>query len=122
MKIYSFEKLRFWDELRELIKAVYLITKSYPDDEKFGIVNQMRRAVVSVTSNIAEGSSRLSFKDQAHFYQIAYSSLMELLSQFIVSEDLGYCSKEQAKIIRTQIEKISIQINALRKAQLNKLK
>ena len=122
MKIYSFEKLRFWDELRELIKEVYLITKSYPDDEKFGIVSQMRRSAVSISSNIAEGSSRISFKDQSHFYQIAYSSLMELLSQFIVSEDLGYCLKEQTKIIRPQIEKISIQINALRKAQLNKVK
>jgi len=122
MKIYSFEKLRFWDELRKLIKDVYLITKSYPDDEKFGIVSQMRRSAVSISSNIAEGSSRISFKDQSHFYQVAYSSLMELLSQFIVSEDLGYCSKEQAKIIRTQMKKISIQINALRKAQLNKIK
>ncbi len=120
MKTFSFEKLRFWDEMRNLIKDVYVLTKNYPDDERFGIVSQMRRAAISVTSNIAEGSSRISFKDQTHFYQIAYSSLMELLSQFIVSEDLGYCSKEDAYFIRTQIENISVQLNALRKAQLNR--
>ena len=120
MKTFSFEKLRFWDEIRKLIKDVYLLTKDFPEDERYGIISQMRRAAISVSSNIAEGSSRISFIDQSHFYQIAYSSLMELLSQFIVSEDLGYCSKEDANLIRNQIENISVQLNALRKAQLNR--
>ncbi len=120
LKIFSFEKLRFWDEVRELIKTIYNLTKTFPDDEKFGLVNQMRRAVVSVSSNIAEGSSRVSFKDQAHFYQIAFGSLIELLSQIIVSKDLGYCTENELREIRKQIENISIQLNALRKAQANR--
>lgn len=120
MKVFSFEKLRFWGEVRELVKTIYTLTKKYPDDEKFGLVNQMRRAAVSVTSNIAEGSSRMSFKDQAHFYQIAYSSLIELLSQIIISKDLGYCTDNEERKIREQIENISIQLNALRKSQASR--
>ena len=94
------------------------MTKLFPDHEKFGIVNQMRRAAVSVSSNIAEGSSRTSNKDQAHFYQLAYSSLMELLNQAIISNDLEYFPEESLNEIRTKIEKIANMLNALRKKQL----
>ena len=95
MKEFSFEKLRFWKDLRQLVKEKYTLTKSFPEDEKFGLVSQMRRAVVSVSSNIAEGSSRTSYKDQAHFSQIAYGSLMKLLSQTILSLDLEYIDNKK---------------------------
>ena len=65
---FAFEKLNVWQDCRALSKIVYSDTKGFPGEEKFGIINQMRRAVVSVCSNIAEGSSRTSNKDQAHFY------------------------------------------------------
>ena len=73
---YSFEKLRVWQNARKFVLDVYKITNNFPAHEKFGLVDQIRRAVVSVPANIAEGSSRLSAKDQAHFTNIAYSSLM----------------------------------------------
>lgn len=85
--ISSFEKLQVWNDARGLVKQVYTLTEQFPITEKYGLVSQMRRAVVSVVSNIAEGSGRSSQKDQAHFYQIAFSSLIELLNQFIIVND-----------------------------------
>lgn len=114
--IYSFEKLSVWEDIRTLNKMVYSLTASFPDHEKFGLVSQLRRASISIGSNLAEGPTRTSSKDQAHFYQIAYSSLIEVLSQIIVSKDLSLISENDFNQIRNQIEKISFKLNALRKA------
>ena len=122
MKKFSFERLLFWDEIRVLVKKVYQITAAFPESEKFGLISQMRRSSISISSNIAEGTSRVSFKDQAHFSQIAFSSMMELLSQLIVSVDLGYLNEETHNEIREMIENLSRQINALRKSQLERAK
>lgn len=117
--IFAFEKLKVWEEIRILIKSIYLLTKIYPDDERFGLVTQMRRAIISVSSNLAEGTSRTSLKDQAHFYQLSYSSLMEVLSQLIVSKDLEYISEVEYKESRGQIESVSYLLNQLRKSTLS---
>ena len=90
MKTYSFEKLDTWQMARALSVNIYKVTREFPDDEKFGIISQMRRAGISISSNIAEGSARFSGQDQARFYEIAYGSLMELLNQLIISVDLEY--------------------------------
>jgi four helix bundle protein len=116
---FSFEKLDVWQDSRSLTKVIYEVTKSFPDSEKFGLVSQMRRASVSVSSNIAEGSSRTSKKDQAHFYQIAYSSLMELLNQVIISTDLEFLNEGLESQVRNHIGKVSNKLNALRKSRLN---
>ena len=118
MYTYSFEKLHVWQQARLLTKEVYITTSSFPGEEKFGLVSQMRRAVISVSSNIAEGSSRKSEKDQAHFYTTAYSSLVELLNQLILSFDLELIQKEEYDELRTSIELISNQLNNLRKSAL----
>ena len=112
---YSFEKLEVWHDSRELTKIVYRITKGFPDDEKFGLTNQMRRSVISVSSNIVEGSYRSTGKDKSNFMTIAYSSLMELLNQVIASLDLKYINEDQYNEIRIQIEKISNKLSALTK-------
>ena len=112
---YSFEKLEVWHDARELTKIIYKITKGFPDDERFGITNQMRRSVISVSSNIVEGSYRSSGKDKSNFMTIAYSSLMELLNQCIVSLDLSYINETQYNEIRIQIEKVSNKLNSLSK-------
>ena len=104
---YSFEKLEVWQDTRKLTKIIYTITKGYPDEERFGLSNQMRRAVISVSSNIVEGSYRSTGKDNSNFMTIAYSSLMELLSQTIASLDLAYINEIEYNEIRNQIEKIS---------------
>jgi len=115
MMKYSFEKLEVWQDSRELTKLVYSITRTFPDDEKFGITNQMRRAAISVASNIVERSYRTTGKDKSYFMTFAYSSLMELLNQTIVSLDLKYVNEEQYNEIRNQIEKVSNKLNALTK-------
>jgi four helix bundle protein len=76
MKVYSFEKLDCWQQARKLTAWTYLVTKDFPQEERFGITLQMRRAAVSIGSNIAEGTSRKSAKDQAHFSTMAYSSTL----------------------------------------------
>jgi len=116
MHQYGFEKLNVWQNSRELTKNIYLLTKSFPQDEKFGIVSQMRRSAISISSNIAEGSSRKTVKDQAHFYTIAFSSTIELLNQLILSLDLEYIQDEHYSLLRLNIEQITDQINALQKA------
>ncbi len=118
MYTYPFEKLDVWQLAKQLVVKIYSLTKGFPSDEKFGIVNQMCRAAVSVSSNIAEGSSRNSKKDQANFYGMAYSSLMELLNQLIISNELSWISSEELSIIRKDIEVVSFKINALRKSIL----
>jgi four helix bundle protein len=77
---YGFEKLKVWQLGREFVVRIYQVSAGFPVDERFGLTNQIRRAAVSVPANIAEGCSRISGKDQAHFSQFAYSSLMEVLS------------------------------------------
>lgn len=91
----SFRKLNVYVKAKELVKQVYILLKKFPREEQYALCDQLRRAVISVPSNIAEGSGRQSDKDQAHFYTIAYGSLMETFSQLDVACDLGYISQEE---------------------------
>ena len=91
---FGFEKLQVWKEARILTVLIYELTEKFPDKEKFGLTNQMRRASVSIGANIAEGSSRFSAKEQAHFYSISYGSLMELMSHSFTALDLKYLHEE----------------------------
>jgi len=118
--IFSFEKLNVWKDSKDLIKSIYKITNKFPDDERFGLISQLRRASVSIASNIAEGTSRKTNKDKAHFTTLAYSSTMEVLNQVIIANELEFISEEKYKELRIQIEKISNKLNALRNSQLNK--
>jgi four helix bundle protein len=113
MYTFSFERLEVWKKSRFLSKNIYKLTANFPDSEKFGLVNQLRRAIISVCSNIAEGSSRKSKKDQAHFYNMAFSSLMESLNQLIISNDLEYLDSQQLADVRTEIHIISLMLNKL---------
>ena len=120
MRLFSFEKLEVWKLGRELTKGIYILSKEFPDDEKYGLVSQIRRASISVTSNIAEGTSRISGKEQARFTEICYGSLLEVMSQLIAAYDLGYITIEQLDEKRPLIEELSNKLNSLRKYQLNK--
>lgn len=122
MRVYSFEKLEAWQKARKLTKAIYLTSKNFPDEEKFGLTSQIRRASVSVCSNIAEGTSRNSFKDKARFTEMAYTSLMEVLNQLIISSDLSFIAQEEYELLRIQIDEVSYMINALHKSQLKSIK
>ena len=120
MYIYSFEKLEVWQLSRKLVREIYSLTKEFPIEEKFNLTNQLRRASVSVSSNIAEGSSRSSLKDQIRFLEIAYGSLMELYTHVVISMDLSYIKEDQQKNVGLLIKEISNKLNALQKAYKDK--
>jgi len=116
--VYPFEKLRVWESARQLVKKVYAATRAFPRSELYGLTSQTTRAAVSVAANLAEGSSRTSRKDQAHFSQIAYGSLMELACLLIVAADLDFLAAEREATLRIEIESVSRQLNALRCTQV----
>ncbi|OGE87965.1 MAG: hypothetical protein A3J07_02255 [Candidatus Doudnabacteria bacterium RIFCSPLOWO2_02_FULL_49_13] len=94
-KITTFQDLDAWKQGHKLVLLVYAITKSFPKEEVFALVSQMRRCAVSITSNLAEGFSRASFRDKAYFYSMALGSLTELQNQLLISKDLVYLSNDK---------------------------
>jgi four helix bundle protein len=120
MFIYSFEKLEVWIESKKLTKDLYIITKSFPSEEKFGLTSQLRRASISVCSNIAEGSARTTNKDNAHFTIMAFSSTVEVLNQIIIAHKLRLINQRYYQALREQIKSITNKLNALRNYQINK--
>lgn len=117
---FSFEKLEVWKNTINFSKLIYEVTLNFPDTEKFGLVSQIRRAVVSVSSNIAEGSAKKSLKEQAKFTEIAFGSLLEVLNQIIIAKELKYINNETYMFIRKNILQISRQLNALKNSQLRR--
>ena len=109
----KFKNLIVYQKSKELVKQVYALLKQFPDDERFALCGQMRRAAISVPSNIVEGMARLSTKDQSHFLNIAYGSLMELYAQLDIAHDLGYLSENEFIKIETQIDEIDKMIVSL---------
>ena len=110
---YSFERL----SARELAKVIYAATAQFPGREIYGLSSRCNRAAISVAANLAEGSSRQNRKDQAHFSEIVYGSLMELACLLILSTDLDILSPESESVLRAPIESVSAQLNALRRSQ-----
>jgi len=93
-RIRTFTDLHSWQEGHKLVVAVYELTRKFPEDEKFGLVSQMRRAAVSITSNIAEGFSRDSYADKKHFYVMSHGSLTELQNQLLIARDVKYIKED----------------------------
>jgi len=90
MEVFGYRKLIAYQKAKEIVKRTYKLLKKFPAEERYAMCDQLRRASVSITSNIAEGVNRFSIKDKARFIEIAYGSLMEVSSQFEISEELGY--------------------------------
>lgn len=112
--LFSFEGLKVWREARLLTKLVYQFTLRLPDYEKYALGNQIRRAMISVTSNIAEGSARFSYKEKIHFLEIAYGSLAEVYNQLVVSSDLDYFSFEEIESLKPAFEFVAKLIRGLK--------
>ena len=104
MEIFGYRKLIAYQKGKEVVKRTYKLLKKFPAEERYAMCDQLRRASVSITSNIAEGVSRYSAKDKSHFIEIAYGSLMEVSSQFDIAEDLGYITAEDRQNIDLLIE------------------
>ncbi len=116
--MFNFEKLDVWNEAIEFADFVYSVTRSFPDDERFGLTNQMRRAAVSVSSNIAEGSSRFSKPDFARFVELATGSLFEVVSQATVGKRQGFLSEPDYHRLYATCEKQSKMLSGLRRSLL----
>lgn len=115
----SYKQLDVYAKARKLVVTIYTLLKHYPADERYALVDQMRRAVISIPSNIAEGLSRTAPKEQAHFLDIAYGSLMEIDCQLDISLDLGYISLEMKKLIDIDITAIAKMIRSLKMHRLS---
>lgn len=115
MALQKFSDLDAWRKAHKLALFVYATTKNFPDDERFGLVSQMRRAAISVTSNIAEGFGRKSIQDKVHFYTMAKTSLSELENQFVLAHDLKYAPNASPDS-QNQIEEVHKLIGGLIKS------
>ena len=94
MEVFGYRNLIAYQKAKEVVKRTYKILKKFPVEERYAMCDQLRRASVSITSNIAEGVNRYSVKDKSHFIEVAFGSLMEVSSQFEIAEELGYITTE----------------------------
>lgn len=111
-KIQSFTDLNVWQESHRLVILIYRISKNFPKDEMFGLTSQMRRAAVSITSNLAEGFSRESFKEKAQFYSVAHGSLTELENQLLIAKDVAYVNFDDFENLMKQVVVVHKLMNA----------
>ena len=114
--MFNFEKLDVWHKAIEFADLIYSDTRAFPSDERFGLTNQMRRAAVSVSSNIAEGSSRSSRTDFARFLEISTGSLFEVVSQAFIAKRQAFLSAEQFRVLYRAAEEQSRMQSGLRKS------
>ena len=94
MEVFGYRKLIAYQKGKEVVKRTYKLLKKFPSEERYAMCDQIRRASVSITSNMAKGVNRYSVKDKSHFIEIAFGSLMEVSSQFEIAEELGYITIE----------------------------
>lgn len=120
-KIKSFVDLDAWKEGHSLVKRIYEDTRNFPKEEIFGLVSQMRRCAVSITSNIAEGFSRQSYKEKVQFYSMALGSTTELQNQLLVAKDVGFLSGEEFDKLINQAVKVHKIVNGLIKSSKSHL-
>ena len=110
---FRFEKLEVWQEAREINQVIYRLTKKFRREEMFAMTSQIRRASISVSSNIAEGSGRNSDRDFAHFLEQAYASLMEVASVFFLGLDEGYVTEAELDPLFDELERLAKRIASL---------
>lgn len=94
MEVFGYRRLIAYQKAKEVVKRTYKLLKKFPVEERYAMCDQLRRAAVSITSNIAEGVNRYSVKDKSHFIEVAFGSLMEVSSQFEIAEEFGYITTE----------------------------
>ena len=116
--MFRFEKLEVWQRAIVFADRVYEVTQPFPGDERFGLTSQMRRAAVSISSNIAEGSGRFSDKDFAHFVEIAYGSLMEVVSQGQIAVRRSFLTTAHHDELYLHAEELARMLSGLRNSLL----
>lgn len=114
MSMFSFQSLNVYIESKKLVKLIYKTLETFPNAEKYALCDQLRRAVISVPSNIAEGLGRSSIKEQIHFFEISYGSLMEVLCQIEIAMELDYITNEDYRELENKIVIVAKLLSGLR--------
>ncbi|HLC44204.1 MAG TPA: four helix bundle protein [Patescibacteria group bacterium] len=117
MTVKNFQEIQAWQKAHQLVLEVYQVTKKFPTEELYCLVNQIRRAVISIASNIAEGYKRKSTKDSEHFYNMAEGSLEEVKYQLILSKDLKYITAENFDKLFNLAEEVGRLLNGWKRSQ-----
>ena len=115
MEVFGYRKLIAYQKAKEVVKHTYKLLKKFPAEERYAMSDQLRRASVSITSNIAEGINRYSVKDKSHFIEMSYGSLMEVSSQFEIADELGYITAEERLSMDQLIEEVARLLSGLQK-------
>ena len=121
MEQFSFEKLDAYKQARSLVIEVYKLLEKFPDSEKYALSDQIRRAIISVPSNIAEGSERMSIKEKIHFLEFAFGSLMEAYCQIQIANELNFILEEDFMRVKENVIDVSKLLSGLRKSLTLKL-
>jgi four helix bundle protein len=119
--MFAYEKLEVWQAAKNVAVKVYSATRNFPTEEKYGLISQINRAIVSVASNIAEGNSRTSLNEKAHFTEISYGSLMEVCCHFQIALELGFIGQETWTFLYKDLEQLARLLSAYRNSQLNRM-
>jgi len=119
--IKTYRDLEVWQKARRLVKEIYVISRTFPREEQFGLTAQIRRAVISIPSNIAEGHSRQSTKDYISFISVAIGSLAEVDTQIILAQDLEYLTQKECASVDQQIQSLQQMLHKLRHSLKAKL-
>ena len=118
MEVFTYRKLLVYQRSKDFVKQVYCLLKLFPKEEQYALCDQLRRASISIVSNIAEGMGRSSLKEQVHFIEIAYGSLNEVMCQLELSEELGYITIKDLQNLEVQYEEIARMLSGLRKSKI----
>ena len=114
MSVFNYERLQLWQKSRTLVRNIYLLTRDFPVEEKYALTDQISRAVISISSNIAEGSGRISDKEKLRFLSNAYGSLTEASCQLTLAHDIGIVNPETLQSLRIDIEEIGRMMSGYR--------
>lgn len=120
-EIFSFEKLKVYQVSRNLVRNIYLLQNTFPKEERYALGDQIRRASISITANLAEGSGRKSYKEKIHFIEIAFGSMTEVFCELQIACDLGYITIEQLDALRPQFTDVAKMLSGLRNSLASNL-
>jgi len=118
--LFAFERLEVWQLARKFFKDSYSLIDTFPSSERYNLVDQIRRATTSIALNLAEMTSRSSYKEQAHYSEIAYGSTIEVYCAFLLSFDMEYINEQQLEELKEKISELSNKINALKNSQFQR--
>ena len=111
---FSFESLEVYNKARQLIRDIYILQNKFPQEERYALGDQVRRAATSITSNLAEGSGRISLREKIHFIEISFGSLMEVFCELQTASDLGYITEDDFSNLRPQFTEIAKMLSGMR--------